>query len=371
MKKTALLSVIIVMLAALCLSCGGGFTRESSPGKNYALADDEFYPVERSARYGYVNARGNLLIDFAFRKAGAFREGRAPVFDGRLYGYIDKAGKLVIPYRYKMVTDFNGGRAVVYKSGDYNWAVIDPEGREVAPLLCSHAAGFSEGLAAVRMGALWGFIGADGKFVIPPRYRFAYEFSESLARVSLGKKLGYIDRSGRMVIPPSFREAGPFHDGFAPVLSAGRKKGFINRKGKFAVPPVYNHIGRRFSEGLAAVYKGGRRGSPVIEGGQWGYVDTSGKLVSQPTYADAAVFSCGLAAVRVGNKWGFIDKAGRDVIPFLFAGREGPVFRNGVAVVTLSAGKYTVKKAGGGECSLKVFGYEDYLINTKGEFINP
>ena len=53
---------------------------------------------------------------------------------------------------------------------------------------------FSDGLAAVNMGAQWGFIDKTGHYVINPQFDFAQSFSDGLAAVRIGGKWGYIAR---------------------------------------------------------------------------------------------------------------------------------------------------------------------------------
>jgi hypothetical protein len=55
-----------------------------------------------------------------------------------------------------------------------------------------------------------------------------------------------------------------------------------------------------FSEGLAAVQQDGR----------YGYIDTAGNWVVEPTYTNAGRFSEGFARVQMENQWGFIDEKG-------------------------------------------------------------
>ena len=53
--------------------------------------------------------------------------------------------------------------------------------------------------------------------------------------------------------------------------------------------------------------------------GLWGFVDSDGKVVIQPTYEAAKSFSNGLAAVRQNGKWGFITPQNELVINYQFA----------------------------------------------------
>lgn len=54
---------------------------------------------------------------------------------------------------------------------------------------------------------------------------------------------------------------------------------------------------------------------PVKRGGQWGFVDTTGKIVIEPAYEMADFFYEERAAVRTQGKWGFIDFSGKMVVP--------------------------------------------------------
>jgi hypothetical protein len=163
---------------------------------------------------------------------------------------------------------------------------------------------------------------------------------------------GYQDKSGTYVIPPQFVHAEPFHEGLALVYTTwgmnllGKTEGvylfgrvgYIDTTGKFVIGPRYAESARAFSEGLAAFQPG------VSSWGnsKWGYLDKAGKWAIKPRFGIATDFSEGLACVQVsqGNgtagkepehKWGYIDHTGEFVIPPQFEG--GGPFYNGVAIV--------------------------------------
>lgn len=86
---------------------------------------------------GYMNRKGNWLIEPRYGMIGLFCEGLASVTEpGTMsnYGYIDESGKLVIPYR-------------------FDWA-----------------GSFANGLAPVQVNGVWGYIDRTGKTVIVPQY---------------------------------------------------------------------------------------------------------------------------------------------------------------------------------------------------------
>ncbi|MFM8233627.1 MAG: WG repeat-containing protein [Holophagaceae bacterium] len=87
----------------------------------------------------------------------------------------------------------------------------------------------------------------------------------------------------------------------------------------------YDYVGP-FEEGLARVNVGGKyredddRGwnvhAPV--GGQWGFVDETGKEVIPPKYDEADEFYEGLAKVKLNGKWGLINQSDRYILDPLY-----------------------------------------------------
>ena len=138
----------------------------------------------------------------------------------------------------------------------------------------------------------------------------------------VGYKYGYINTKGQIVIKPQFSEASTFNNGYAVV-----GKYFINKQGK-RVLGSYEGVSD-FSEGLAAVKKGGK----------WGYINTSGKMVISPRFDYCGGFSGGLAVVKINKKYGYINKSGQEVIKPQFA--QGDSFRDGLARV-MTADDYSV-----------------------------
>lgn len=124
-----------------------------------------------NGKYGYIDAKGIIRIDFQFEEANNFSEGLALVKTGKQYGYINKKGEFVI-----------------------NPQFVD-------------ARSFHEGMAAVEQNHLWGFINTSGKLVVTPVYESACDYLGGNALVRKEHKLGIIDRKGKMVVTPQFEAA--------------------------------------------------------------------------------------------------------------------------------------------------------------------
>ncbi|HYG79521.1 MAG TPA: WG repeat-containing protein, partial [Pyrinomonadaceae bacterium] len=139
-------------------------------------------------------------------------------------------------------------------------------------------------------------------------------------------KWGYINSAGQVVIAPQFDDAWDFSDGLAYVRTGGRR-GVIDQTGNIVVDLQQVDFAGRFSEGLAPVQTGGQ--NP-----RRGFIDNAGKLVIAPQFDAVESFREGLAVVMVERKYGFVDKAGRVVIKPQF--EKAYPFHDGLALVIIN-----------------------------------
>jgi hypothetical protein len=147
----------------------GKIVPEPSP-LHYATGEaGELIPFMKNDRAGYLNAKGEVVIQPQFHAAFAFSEGLARVSKDGLCGFINKSGEWVIPPRFEYGNEF------------------------------------SEELAGVSLGEEgWGFIDHSGKVVIPGKFAWVYGgFRHGVAEVAFDRKLGYINKKGEWVWPPS------------------------------------------------------------------------------------------------------------------------------------------------------------------------
>ena len=184
-----------------------------------------------------------------------------PSSSKRKWGYVNNKGEFVIAPKYFAVEPFKESLALVVTRGPWQplgsaygefrlakVTYIDRAGHEIVPpLSVRRARGFSNGRALVvpdsvrRSGggcAKGGYLDANGQWAIKPQFDDLRDFSEGLAAVNLGAKCGmggqwgYIDRDGRVGIPLKFRFAGQFHNGRACVIETGHAEKVIDRDGK-------------------------------------------------------------------------------------------------------------------------------------------
>ncbi|MBP1673035.1 MAG: hypothetical protein H6Q25_850 [Bacteroidetes bacterium] len=295
-------------------------------------------PVKSDEKWGYINKKGEYVINPQFKDADFFRDGLAKVTgpDGKV-GFIDEKGKYKIATQYKDATPFSDGLAFVVNDGGYptcidksgktiftlkqakhvtsfkedlaifvtkdmKFGYVDKTGKVIINAQFDQASYFCEGLAAVKIKDKCGFIDKKGKIVINPQFEIVSDFSEGKAFFKNGKQYGYIDQKGAYVINPQFDRAGQFSEGMASIMS-GKVVGYIMEDGKIEINPQFD-FGGEFKSGLAL----------VSQNEKFGFIDKTGKIVINPQFEDASSFFGDIAFVKSAEKWGVIDKEGKYIV---------------------------------------------------------
>jgi len=166
--------------------------------------------VRVGGKAGYMNKKGEIVIEPQYSRADSFEHGLAFTqrgTPGKMFvfkdgttrstpdigvrAWIDKAGH-VVPREeaskiLKRANDgyYEGLKAVRQVRAPYPYGFIDLKGRQVIPFKFEKVHKFSDGLAAAQSNGVWGFIDKTGKWVIPPQYENVDSFSEGLACVLL------------------------------------------------------------------------------------------------------------------------------------------------------------------------------------------
>jgi len=132
--------------------------------------------AKKNDKIGFIDTKGNWVIEPKFEKVRAFNQGLAPVFMDKKWGYIDTSGNMAIEPQFKDAEIFS-----------------------------------NDGLAPVKKDKLWGFIDKSGNMVIPDQYDISIAFIgflqggdqkgfiDGLARVKYKKQWGFLDKSGNVV----------------------------------------------------------------------------------------------------------------------------------------------------------------------------
>ncbi len=294
--------------------------------------------AKKDGKWGFINDKGEWIIQPAFDKVLPFREGLAAANIGFFFdpldagncrtgkwGFIDKTGKWVVEPRFDAVESFQEGFARVNAGASYRayqgitlmggkWGFIKKDGSWLIQPNDTLYTVFSEGYCAFKIpkGSKWGYIDNQNQVSIAPDYWTAGEFRQGVAPVMKGSSNHqYIDRQNGQAFPRSFRKAWPFSGDRAFVLDESGRAAFINTEGKviFTIDHLQqnDNISLSFSEGLVRV--------PVEkdETVNYGYMDKSGKWIIEPVYQLASHFQGGFSLVFIDLFYWFIDVSGRKI----------------------------------------------------------
>ena len=202
--------------------------------------------VDITSSYYFIDKKGKQLGKKTYAvKPGVFSEGLAAV-PGKpnakgeaLWGYINVKGEQVIDFQYQSASAFSNGLAIVKKANKYG--MIDQNGKEIVPLIWDSLYQYSEGLALVKLNERWGYIDQNGNTIIEPQYESAMAFSNGLGLVKQDGKFGCIDTSGQWVIEPQYSSRYGLPGQYI-LFKNGIAWGATDHQGQETIPFAYESI---------------------------------------------------------------------------------------------------------------------------------
>jgi hypothetical protein len=119
-------------------------------------------------------------------------------------GYINRKGEIIIEPKFEHIDDFHNGLANFKEGG--KWGIMNTKGEYIIPPKFVSALLFSLDLAEASTDRIkWGYINRKGEFVIEPKFDKTYMFSsDGFADVIVNGKYGYINVKGEYVVEPKF-----------------------------------------------------------------------------------------------------------------------------------------------------------------------
>ncbi len=264
-----------------------------------AAAAGSIFPAERTdidgvTRAGYLDEDGMTVLPFAYTQAGDFADcGLAAVENDHWQtAVIDRTGHLVIDYTDAPVSVDFSNTMVAYRYTDHS-VYYTTEGKRVGSY--PGAVGFFEdGLLLCKNADtdLYRFIKQDGTPAFDGEYRDAGSFSggRTLVRTQEGSYQA-IDTAGTVLytlpsdLTPSYMTI--YGESTVVVTNGTNQALYSLSEGKLLTEFLYNTISA-FEDGAAMVRQINR----------WGIMDTTGKLLTPPTYYYLSYMGEGLYAAR-------------------------------------------------------------------------
>ena len=165
--------------------------------------------VEKDGKRGYINTKGEQIVECKFYDAWYFNEGLARVEKDDKWGYVNTKGEQIVECKFDDTWVFKKGFAKVKK--DDKWGYINTKGEQIVECKFDYACQFSEGFAWVKKDGKWSYINTKGCFVIFDEskneigvFDKAIDRSNNTFYLSqLGDKFGLLDENFNVIIKNS------------------------------------------------------------------------------------------------------------------------------------------------------------------------
>ena len=180
------------------------------------ILSEEKICIKTDGKYGYYSEHGDHLFG-GYEKAGAFKDGVAPVKTEEGMYFIDAQGNKASDTVYKDIAMNGNGvwrvhDCMLADTGN-GYQIFDAENKAVEGFSADEVDVLTEdGIFAFKKNGQWGFANLKGEVVIEPSFKKAMSFSNGLAAVSNGDKWGFINKEGELGIDYQFMAADYFND---------------------------------------------------------------------------------------------------------------------------------------------------------------
>ncbi len=127
---------------------------------------NEMYLVrDKEYKRGLLNKKFKNTVPFEYDMIKESKDSNLfLVLKDKKYGFVNAKGKVIVPMIYDRADVFSEGLAPVQKDG--KWGFINEKGIVIVPMIYDRADVFSEGLAPVQKDEKWGFVNDKGEVVI-------------------------------------------------------------------------------------------------------------------------------------------------------------------------------------------------------------
>lgn len=222
------------------------------------------YIDKASRKFGYVDKKGNVVIQPQFNAAGPFINGIAVVRKGKLKGVIDRSGNFIIQPAYQALHNFYHPQyTFAKKPGDRSYRILNRNGSVSR---------------AVFSNSETSFIAYNNPWLT------RQIFNSGRVRYKSFNKYGYRDLKGNVAIKAIYDKASHFRHGLARVgkkssRSQPAKYGVINPAGKAVISLDHKYTSTPMQENYNAT---GRITIGAFKNKQCMIYDSNGRVVFGP-----------------------------------------------------------------------------------------
>ncbi len=255
--------------------------------------------------YGFINQKGERIIECKYQEAGKFSEKLSPLELNGKWGFADKSGEIIIDFKYKNADVFLNGYSIVF-DGKY-YGAINSKGDTILPFKYSYLSHANDSLVVFESQRKYGIISiVNGDTIILPFYKNKFEFNRSgLAIVKSDDGYGVINTKGKVVVKDKYDKLGNIS--LNNLIWAKEKKNY-KLFDAFSGNKLSSKYSKLFDESNSLILYKGRK--------LFGYLNTKGEVFIKEKYRNALPFINNLAIVKEKKYFGVIDTDGNTVIPF-------------------------------------------------------
>ncbi|MBS3914224.1 MAG: WG repeat-containing protein [Bacteroidetes bacterium] len=192
--------------------------------------------------WGYVNIKGNMVIEPNLRAASDFKEGFAAIGIMSVSAgeaHINKKGEIAFRFDH-WCSNFDHGKAV--RSIDMSETLVFDTFGNVLDSFSGQgmSTSITDGVINVYYFDSCGFTDQHGKILFD-KYESARNYNKTMTAVRISGQWGFMNKKGKVYIDPQYEAAGDYSNGLVAVKKNG-KWGFINKKGKIIIPFQFDYV---------------------------------------------------------------------------------------------------------------------------------
>jgi len=305
--------------------------------------------------YGFINTKGEEIIEPKFKFVSNFQEGLAQVeIIQNNFLFINKTGENIFSIKCDEASSLENGYVIFKKNNKYG--VINKKGEEIIKCNYDKIKSFMNGVFAVNLDGKCGIINEKGEEIIECEFQEVKDLNKGKFCGKYENKWGLYDLDGSCYIENNFSELkyiGSFLANYAAMtngkweiidcwgnikstnnyisinnfysdfsLSSIQKKKsvFLDIEGEIAIDLARMNLNKSFSfhNGFGEEVSLAKISKIKNNIEVFGFLNLKGQEVIECQYDRISGFSEGLARVGLNYKFGFIDGIGNIKIDFKY-----------------------------------------------------